>query len=159
MTTAVYRRAVDAAWQALTASSSSGGGGDARFAADKEAAAELANAGRLRLSGGDWQDLQQVFARGQDASNSGLTPGFLEGSQHQQLVRGRNPRHRGNYLGAVQRVSERKWRSGSGARVLKVLWRGCRVGGGVQLLLCPSSEPPGRPRCSGAAAAAGGAAR
>ena len=36
----------------------------------------------------------QVFARGQDAAHPGLTPGFLEGAQHQRLVRGRAPRHR-----------------------------------------------------------------
>lgn len=45
------------------------------------------------------RDLQQVFARGQDGDHTGLTPGFLEGVQHQRLVRGRNPRHRGVYLG------------------------------------------------------------
>jgi hypothetical protein len=43
--------------------------------------------------------LRQVFARGQDIEHSGLTPGFLQGKQHQQLVIGRNPRHRGVCLG------------------------------------------------------------
>lgn len=48
----------------------------------------------------------QVFARGQDGSEQGrgLTPGFLEGSFHQRLVRGRSPRHRGNFIGRVQQV-------------------------------------------------------
>jgi hypothetical protein len=41
----------------------------------------------------------QVFARGQDLEYGGLTPGFLEGPQHQRLVRGRNPRHRGVLVG------------------------------------------------------------
>jgi putative protease len=41
----------------------------------------------------------QVFARGQDIEHGGLTPGFLEGPQHQRLVRGRNPRHRGVFVG------------------------------------------------------------
>eukprot|EP00884_Botryococcus_braunii_P013545 jgi/Botrbrau1/22191/Bobra.168_1s0023.1 len=51
------------------------------------------------------QDLQQVFARGQDEEHRGLTHGFLEGSRHQQLVRGRSPRHRGVYVGCVTMVS------------------------------------------------------
>ena len=118
-TTAVYRRAVDAAWEALTSAdgassssfSSSSSGQDAQqdAAAAGGTASEAAEAGRLRLSDGDWRDLQQVFARGQDGGHAGLTPGFLEGSQHQRLVRGRNPRHRGNFWGAVQAVS---WEGG-----------------------------------------------
>lgn len=107
--TQVYRRAVDAAWEALTAGSSGGSGVEPaeaeRGAGDAAAeAAEAAEAGRLRLSEGEWRDLQQVFARGQDSGHGGLTPGFLEGSFHQRLVRGRNPRHRGNLLGTVERV-------------------------------------------------------
>ncbi len=43
----------------------------------------------------------QVFARGQDGEHRGLTPGFLEGPQHQRLVRGRAPRHRGVLAGHV----------------------------------------------------------
>ncbi len=126
-TTTVYRRAVDAAWEVLTSpegasSSSSGGSGShdatsgSGTAQDTEqvavaaaAAAAAAEEGRLRLSDGEWRELQQVFARGQDGGHGGLTPGFLEGSQHQRLVRGRSPRHRGNFLGAVQAVSERGW--------------------------------------------------
>lgn len=46
----------------------------------------------------------QVFARGQDWSHPGLTPGFLLGPRHQELVRGRGPRHRGNYAGRVVKV-------------------------------------------------------
>jgi len=46
-------------------------------------------------------DLTQVFARGQDAEHDGLTPGFFEGPQHQRLVRGRSPRHRGRHVGRV----------------------------------------------------------
>jgi hypothetical protein len=48
--------------------------------------------------------LAQVFARSQDESHLGLTPGFLEGSQHQRLVRGRAPRHRGLCLGRISGV-------------------------------------------------------
>jgi putative protease len=47
----------------------------------------------------------QVFARGQDGANAGLTPGFLQGPRHQELVRGRAPRHRGNYAGKVLKVN------------------------------------------------------
>ena len=47
----------------------------------------------------------QVFARGQDAEHRGLTPGFLNGVRHQDLVRGRSPRHRGVYVGRVARAS------------------------------------------------------
>ena len=40
------------------------------------------------------RELEQIFSRG-------LTPGFLEGVQHQRLVRGRAPRHRGRRVGTV----------------------------------------------------------
>lgn len=53
------------------------------------------------------RELRQVFARGQDGAHDGLTPGFLEGVKHQRLVRGRAPRHRGLYVGAVTRVTPR----------------------------------------------------
>lgn len=46
----------------------------------------------------------QVFARGQDGEHRGLTAGFLAGVKHQELVRGRAPRHRGVYLGKVLHV-------------------------------------------------------
>jgi collagenase-like PrtC family protease len=45
--------------------------------------------------------VMQVFSRAQDEQFGGLTPGFLEGSQHQRLVRGRSPRHRGLCLGRI----------------------------------------------------------
>ena len=51
--------------------------------------------------------LAQVFSRGQSAQADGLTPGFLEGPRHQELVVGRNPRHRGLYLGTVLNVTRR----------------------------------------------------
>ena len=46
----------------------------------------------------------QVFSRGQDEEHHGLTPGFLAGSAHQTVVRGRAPRHRGVLLGRVEAV-------------------------------------------------------
>ena len=140
VTTQVYRKAVDAAWEALTADSSSGDG-----SSSSSSSRSSEDVGRLMLKDSEWRDLQQVgpsghqhgeagnlltaapaersiiirgptyaccpgalllqvFARGQDGEHGGLTPGFLEGSRHQRLVRGRNPRHRGNFLGTVQRV-------------------------------------------------------
>lgn len=48
-----------------------------------------------------------MFARGQDAEHAGLTPGFLEGTRHQRLVRGRAPRHRGVLVGSVAAVDAR----------------------------------------------------
>ena len=52
------------------------------------------------------RQLAQVFSRGQDAQHDGLTPGFLEGPHHQELVIGRNPRHRGLYLGQVEDITD-----------------------------------------------------
>lgn len=49
--------------------------------------------------------LAQVFSRGQNAEADGLTPGFLNGPRHQELVIGRSPRHRGLYLGRVEQVT------------------------------------------------------
>ncbi len=51
-----------------------------------------------------WPVHAQVFARGQDEQQRGLTPGFLEGPRHQRLVRGRAPRHRGVLAGRVVQV-------------------------------------------------------
>ena len=57
--------------------------------------------GTFNVEKDTWRDLAQVFARGQDGDHLGLTPGFLGGPRHQQLVRGRAPRHRGVFLGKV----------------------------------------------------------
>jgi len=51
--------------------------------------------------------LAQAFSRGQDSGADGLTPGFLQGPQHQSLVIGRNPRHRGLFIGEVDAVEDR----------------------------------------------------
>ena len=45
-----------------------------------------------------------MFARAQDEQFDGLTTGFLEGTRHQTIVRGRNPRHRGVFAGRVVEV-------------------------------------------------------
>ena len=58
-------------------------------------AIDLAMAGQsVRLSQSERHELEQVFSRG-------LTSGFLEGTQHQVVVAGRSPRHRGVRLGTV----------------------------------------------------------
>ena len=93
VTTALYRRAVDAAWAAR-----GGCGGDGAFALSRE----------------ERWELEQVFARGQDGEHRGLTPGFLNGPQHQRLVRGRAPRHRGVFVGAVKGVRGGTGRGGAG---------------------------------------------
>ncbi|MEO8099168.1 MAG: DUF3656 domain-containing protein [Acidobacteriota bacterium] len=46
------------------------------------------------------QELEQVYSRG-------LGPWFLSGTNHQTVVEGRAPRHRGVRMGSVVRVSER----------------------------------------------------
>ena len=57
------------------------------------------------------RELAQTFSRGQHATADGLTPGFLEGPRHQSLVIGRNPRHRGLFVGKVCGVAERSVRA------------------------------------------------
>lgn len=49
-------------------------------------------------------ELAQVFSRGQDAHNDGLSPGFLDGPHHSTYVVGKSPRHRGVFVGRVERV-------------------------------------------------------
>jgi len=88
MTTRVYREAVDAAWKGYLNSESISNTSIGDYTLDPVSSLEL----------------RQVFARGQDARNLGLTTGFLEGPQHQKVVRGRAPRHRGVLLGTVERV-------------------------------------------------------
>jgi len=82
-TVTAYRAAVDAAWAAATNSN------------DTASASLAGPTVQMR------QHLRQVFARAQDAQHDGLSPGFLEGVNHQRLVRGRSPRHRGLLLGTV----------------------------------------------------------
>lgn len=82
--TQAYRKAVDAAWEAM------------ETGREVQRSELLSKEQRLELA--------QVFARGQDADYDGLTHGFLDGPQHQGLVRGRAPRHRGVLLGEITRV-------------------------------------------------------
>lgn len=102
-TTQVYRRAVDDAWAALGNISSSASGDSSSHSSAQSTASSSDSAsssgghgsgGGGGLGPGERRSLAQVFARGQDEAFQGLTPGFLEGSQHQRLVRGRAPRHR-----------------------------------------------------------------
>jgi U32 family peptidase len=83
LTTQVYRQAVDAAW-------------DQRTRDQLDPASEP-----FSLTAHQRRDLKQVFARGQDATHDGLTSGFLAGTAHQSVVRGKAPKSRGVYLGEV----------------------------------------------------------
>ena len=105
MTTSVYRRAVDTAWDALQA------GRDVQ-------ASEL-------IDEQAWDDLRTVFSRAQDGAHDGLTHGFYGGSKHQTLVRGRNPRHRGLFVGEVVGVD------GARNRLEIELVRGLKLGDGI----------------------------
>ena len=87
VTTRAYRQAVDEAWSLLQGGDASNGVGT--------------------FQGPDSQtrkDLKQVFSRGQDEQYDGLSAGFLLGVKHQNLVRGRNPRHRGLLVGERLRI-------------------------------------------------------
>jgi putative protease len=81
MTTQAYRNAVDAAWTGLQ--------NGKRVGSDEMCDSK------------SWEELKCVFSRAQDDAHDGLTEGFLGGTKHQTLVRGRNPRHRGVYVGRV----------------------------------------------------------
>lgn len=84
LTTAAYRQAIDQAWDAT-----------ATAWEETPAAQLLAEPQTARTA------LAQLFARGQDEEHDGLSPGFLEGPQHQRLVRGIAPKHRGVLVGTV----------------------------------------------------------
>ena len=87
ITTAAYRKAVDESWDMLMAEAK--GDESVKFCGPNEA---------------ERRDLRQVFSRGQDLDYDGLSAGFLKGPRHQDLVRGRNPRHRGLLLGTVRDI-------------------------------------------------------
>jgi putative protease len=64
-------------------------------------AVDEAWAGRpVSISAEEELQLEQVYSRG-------LGPFFLNGTDHQAVVRGRAPRHRGVLMGTVKRVSDR----------------------------------------------------
>lgn len=90
-TTRAYRNAVDAAWEKILKEN---GHDDTQTTFHRSKMLET-NVTVSKL------ELAQMFSRGQDESNDGLTPGFFEGSKHQRLVRGRSPRHRGIHMGRV----------------------------------------------------------
>ncbi|KAL7519505.1 hypothetical protein ACHAWX_004257 [Stephanocyclus meneghinianus] len=105
-TTRAYRKAIDAAWsKVMTGYGSHDGHSNKRILASPDEDVSR-------------NDLTHVFARGQDESHDGLTPGFFEGAKHQRLVRGRSPRHRGQHLGRVDHTQ-------NGALIVKLdqRWR------------------------------------
>ena len=101
-TTRSYRNAVDLAWRNVQ---------EERYDAgliDKDELQRLLSLNKRALSSEEEvskAELAQLFSRGQDEDNDGLTPGFFEGPQHQRLVRGRSPRHRGIHVGRVDASS------------------------------------------------------
>ena len=80
-TTRAYRNAVDEAWKTMTDQDPT------KLLPAKEDVSR--------------EELSQLFSRGQDDIHGGLTPGFLDGTHHQRVVRGRSPRHRGVHVGFV----------------------------------------------------------
>jgi collagenase-like PrtC family protease len=90
LTTKAYRLAIDEAWAVIQAEEANKVDGCVEKIEYKGPSHELRN------------DLRQVFSRGQDSEFQGLSAGFLEGVRHQNIVRGRNPRHRGLLIGSVK---------------------------------------------------------
>ena len=97
-TTRAYRNAVDKSWEELCREEY-----DVGLIDDSEMK-RLISLKKRALSFKEEvnkKELAQLFSRGQDEDNDGLTPGFFEGPHHQRLVRGRSPRHRGVHIGRV----------------------------------------------------------
>lgn len=90
-TTRAYRNAVDSAWEKIMQER-----GEEVFQRKRVLESE-----QIITKG----ELTQLFSRGQDESNDGLSSGFFEGYQHQKVVIGRSPRHRGVHVGRVSEGS------------------------------------------------------
>ncbi len=103
-TTRAYRNAVDEAWAKIQSERNSEG--------QSSQGTSIFTRSRVLESHEDVTkaELAQLFSRGQDEEHDGLSPGFFEGSLHQEIVRGRSPRHRGVYVGKVMEGSS--WRDG-----------------------------------------------
>jgi len=97
VTTKAYRAAVDEAWAEIERRGLQEGSTPEGMRQVQEQFAGPDEATR--------KELKQVFSRGQDEEHDGLSAGFLLGVRHQELVRGRSPRHRGLLVGRVQGVS------------------------------------------------------
>ena len=92
-TTRAYRQAIDAVWDKLMKEHEGTENSSSRLPRRRILSSPDESVSR--------SDLTHVFARGQDEVHDGLTPGFFDGPQHQRLVRGRSPRHRGMHVGRV----------------------------------------------------------
>jgi U32 family peptidase len=101
-TTRAYRNAVDQAWKAYQDDYAKASGGQMPPSFVRPISLPDESVSRVELA--------QLFSRGQDENHDGLSPGFFDGSRHQQLVRGRSPRHRGVHLGRVLEGSS--WKKG-----------------------------------------------
>ena len=91
-TTRAYRNAVDQAWEEMMRKEGLADDNDQSNNQQKVLSSQE-DVSRLELT--------QLFSRGQDESFAGLTSGFLDGTRHQEVVRGRSPRHRGVHIGRV----------------------------------------------------------
>jgi len=96
-TTRAYRNAVDKAWKEYQE--------EIIISVDRDTTTIPSSVAQRRLSLPDEtvskEELAQLFSRGQDENHDGLSSGFFDGSRHQELVRGRSPRHRGVHIGRV----------------------------------------------------------
>jgi putative protease len=103
-TTRAYRNAVDEAWHEYCLEEKQ----------QQQQESTLQEQGIRQLSYPEEhvtkEELAQLFSRGQDETHNGLTPGFFDGSRHQEVVRGRSPRHRGVHVGRVLEGSS--WKKG-----------------------------------------------
>jgi len=94
---------------------------------------EAVKGGQFALDAVGQRELAQVFSRG-------LTPGFLNGNDHQKLVQGRFPKSRGICIGSVRSVSRRGVHVSLTDRDFSVI----RAGDGVVFDLgTPAEKEPG----------------
>jgi collagenase-like PrtC family protease len=103
-TTRAYRNAVDAAWGKIVEERRQLGLVPDDLVVDEKRGLKKLDS----FESVSKEELIQLFSRGQDENFDGLTPGFFEGPQHQRLVRGRSPRHRGIHIGRVLEGSSSK---------------------------------------------------
>jgi len=101
-TTRAYRNAVDAAWEKILKEHEERGSLNEGIVATTRVLDSPEIVTKTELA--------QLFARGQDENNDGLTSGFFPGPSHQTVVRGRSPRHRGVHIGRVAGGSS--WKNG-----------------------------------------------
>ena len=101
-TTRAYRNAVDKAWKEYLEEQNNSDGGTIQMESSRHLSLPEEQVSK--------RELAQLFSRGQDEQHDGLSAGFFDGSKHQELVRGRSPRHRGVHVGRV--LDGSSWKHG-----------------------------------------------